>query len=63
DIPFARFKIGHTPRKLPAIPTATYRFNAYIRAVSAHFSALNVINYITYIGINQQFEEIVIVNF
>ena len=30
DIPFARFKIGHTPRKLPAIPAATFRFNAYL---------------------------------
>lgn len=30
NITAARFKIGHTPRKLPDIPSATSRFNAYL---------------------------------
>ena len=33
-IPIARFEIGHTPRKLPDKPSATFRFNAYLFAVS-----------------------------
>ena len=31
-ISVARFKIGHTPRKLPGQPPATFRFNAYLFA-------------------------------
>ena len=31
-IPFARFKIGHTPQKLPAAPAATFCFNAYLHS-------------------------------
>ncbi len=39
----ARFKIGHTPRKFPDIPSATFRFNAY-RSVQL---PLNLHNYTT----------------
>ena len=30
SIPFARFKIGHTPQKFPIIPIATFCFIAYL---------------------------------
>jgi len=50
-IPIARFKIGHTPRKLPAIPAATFRFNAYLSAVST-LSAHSTGIILPYISLN-----------
>lgn len=32
-IPIARFEIGHTPQKLPDIPSATFCFLAYLLTV------------------------------
>ena len=36
-ISVARFEIGHTPRKLPGQPPATFRFNAYLSALQRLF--------------------------
>ena len=35
---FARFKIGHTPRKFPDIPPATFRFLAYLSQSPVHYT-------------------------
>ena len=37
-ISVARFKIGHTPRKLPGQPPATFRFIAYLVAIRSPYA-------------------------
>ena len=38
----ARFKIGHTPRKLPDIPPATFRFIAYLLQSCKYYYTLSL---------------------